>query len=45
MKNQFIKTAAGGALLASVFMIADGEAANVASGYDQDAALKAGVCY
>ena len=45
MKNQFIKTAAVGALLASVFMIANVEAANVASGYDQDAALKAGVRY
>jgi len=45
MKNQFIKTAAGGALLASVFMIADVEAANVASGYDQDAELKAGTRY
>lgn len=45
MKNAYLKAVAHSALIVTGFLIADAEAASVASGYDQDAALKAGVRY
>jgi hypothetical protein len=45
MKNLYLKTAAHSALIVTGLLVADVEAANVASGYDQDAEIKAGVRY
>lgn len=45
MKNAYLKAAAHSALIVTGLLIADVEAANVATGYDQDAELKAGVRY